>query len=155
MRSHLPTVKTRNAKRWLELTLADTEGCCLPFHSCTMGSGKARNRRFPRRKLLISGGENTRRAFHLLVGAMLTVGTLIVGNRLTSTLTDQQGWLPTLGWGALGIIVPFFYLRSQLRSGEESPEAIGTQVGRLRSELRSQVGSRSYRARSKLIAGCR
>jgi hypothetical protein len=94
----------------------------------------------------------TRKSFHLLVGAMLTIGTSVIGNFLTAALTDQQSLLSTLGWGAAGIIVTFFYLRWQLRSGEESPEAIKEQVSQLHSELRSQVQSRSYGTRSKLIA---
>jgi hypothetical protein len=57
-----------------------------------------------------------------------------------------------LSWGATGIIVTFFYLRWQLRSGEESPEAIKARVSQLYSELRSQLQSCSYGARSKLIA---
>ncbi len=96
--------------------------------------------------------DRTRQSFRLFVGAMLTVGTSVVGGFLTSALTDQQGLLPTLGWGAAGIIATFFYLRWQSSPGEGSPDAIEAQVGQLRSELRSQVQSRSYAARSKLIA---
>ena len=96
--------------------------------------------------------DRTRRSFHLLVGASLTIGTAVLGNLLTSALTDQQSLLPALGWGAAGLIVTFFYLRWQLRSSEESPEAIKAQADQLHSELRSQVQSRSYGARSKLIA---
>jgi uncharacterized membrane protein YjfL (UPF0719 family) len=55
--------------------------------------------------------DRTRRSFHLLVGASLTIGTAVLGNLLTSALTDQQSLLPALGWGAAGLIVTFFYLR--------------------------------------------
>ena len=40
MRSHLPTVKTRNAWRWFSLTPVDCEASDLPFRRCTLGSRK-------------------------------------------------------------------------------------------------------------------
>src|SRR5215217_2382365 len=83
---------------------------------------------------------------------MLTLLTAVIGGQLTPAQTAQRSWLATLGWGALGLIVTFFFLRWQARSGEESPEAIEAQVERLHSELRSQVQSRSYGARGTLIA---
>jgi uncharacterized protein YjbI with pentapeptide repeats len=64
-------------------------------------------------------GRHRRRLFHLLVGATLTVGTVVIGSLLTSSLT-KQSWWAILGWLAAGIIVTFFYLRWQLRSQEES-----------------------------------
>jgi predicted NACHT family NTPase len=84
------------------------------------------------------------------VGATLSVGTVIVGSLLTSSLT-KQSWWSILGWLAAGIIVTFFYLRWQLRYQEESPEAIKERVSLLEPELREQVQARSYGARSKLI----
>jgi hypothetical protein len=97
-------------------------------------------------------GKNTRRSFHLLVGATLTIATSVVGSFLTSSLTSgEQSWWLRLGWLAAGIALTYFYLRWQLRSQEESPEAIKERVSQLEPELRSQVQSRSYGARSKLI----
>jgi Type III restriction enzyme, res subunit len=96
-------------------------------------------------------GDNKRRSFHLLVGATLTIGTSVVGSQLTASLTDEQSWGIRLVWLAAGIAVTFFYLRWQLRSQEESPEAIKERVSQLESELRKQVQSRSYGARRNLI----
>jgi len=76
----------------------------------------------------------------------------IIGALLTKALTDQWSLWAIVGCAAAGIIVTFLFLRWQARSGEESPEAIKEQVSQLQSELRSQVQSRSYGARSKLIA---
>src|SRR5215216_1215207 len=56
-----------------------------------------------------------------------------------------------LGWFAAGIVVTFFYLRWQLRSQEESPEAIKERVNQLAPALREQVRIRSYGARRRLI----
>ena len=99
---------------------------------------------------MLSGSK--RRPFHLLVGAILTFGTPIIGALLTKGLNAQWNWWTILGCGAAGISVTFLFLRWQARSGEESPEAIKEQVGQLHSELRSQVQTRSYGARSRLIA---
>jgi NACHT domain len=96
-------------------------------------------------------GENTRRSFHLLVGATLTVATSVVGSFLTSSLTGEQSWWLRMGWLAAGIAITFFYLRWQLRSQEVSPEAIKERVSQLEPELRVQVQSRSSRARRELI----
>jgi len=86
------------------------------------------------------------------VGATLTIGTAIVGSFLTSSLTTgDQSWGIRLVWLAAGIAVTFFYLRWQMRSQEESPEAIKERVSQLEPELRKQVQARSYGARSKLI----
>jgi hypothetical protein len=96
-------------------------------------------------------GKNTRRSFHLMVGATLTIATLVIGSRLTTSRTGEQSSLAILGWLAAGIIVTFFYLRWQLRSQEESPEAIKERVTQLQSELRKQVQARSYGTRRNLI----
>ncbi len=56
-------------------------------------------------------GHNTRGAFHLLVGAVLTVGTLVIGSLLTSSLTGKQTWGSLPVWLAVGVVVTFFYLR--------------------------------------------
>ena len=115
--------------------------------------GKSQNRAFPKKGCFSAVvGENTRRPFHLLVGATLTIATTVIGRQITASLAGEQSLLSTLGWLAAGIIVTFFCLRWQLRAGEESPEAIKAQVSQLQSELRAQVQSRSYGARSKLIA---
>src|SRR5215211_3990400 len=86
-----------------------------------------------------------------LVGATLTIATLVIGSRLTTSRTGEQSSLAILGWLAAGIIVTFFYLRWQLRSQEESPEAIKERVSQLQSELRKQVQARSYGTRRNLI----
>jgi hypothetical protein len=111
------------------------------------------NRTFPRKGSSSAVvGDNKRRSFHLLVGATLTMGTSIVGSFLTSSLkTGDQSWWIRLGWLAAGIAVTFFYLRWQLRSQGESPEAIKERVSQLASELPKQVQTRSYGARSNLI----
>jgi hypothetical protein len=96
-------------------------------------------------------GKNTRRSFHLMVGATLTIATLVIGSRLTTSRTGEQSSLAILGWLAAGIIVTFFYLRWQLRSQEETPEAIKERVTQLQSELRKQVQARSYGTRRNLI----
>jgi hypothetical protein len=96
-------------------------------------------------------GNNTPRSFHLLVGATLTIGISVVGSQLTSLLTGGQSWWFRLGWLAAGIALTFLYLRWQLRSQEESPEAIKERVTRLEPELRKQVQARSYGARRNLI----
>jgi hypothetical protein len=71
-------------------------------------------------------GENARRNVHLLVGAILAIGTPLIGSKLTSA----ESLLEVLGWYVLGVVATFFYLRWQLRS---------------------QVQSRSYGARRNLI----
>jgi hypothetical protein len=96
-------------------------------------------------------GNNTRRSFHLLVGATLTIATSIVGSFLTSSLTGEQSWWSRLGWLTVGIAITFFYLRWQLRSQEGSLEAIKERVSQLQSELRKQVQARSYGTRRNLI----
>src|SRR5215211_1797117 len=82
------------------------------------------------------------------------MGTSVVGAFLPKLLTGEQSLFSmfTLGVITTGIILTFLYARWQARSSEESPEAIKEQVGQLNSELRWQVQSRSYGARSKLIA---
>jgi hypothetical protein len=92
-------------------------------------------------------GENTRRNLHLLVGAILTIGAPLIGSKLTSS----KSLLVALGWFVVGIVVTFFYLRWQLRSQEESDDAIKARVSQLQSELRKQVQIRSYGARRDLI----
>jgi hypothetical protein len=96
-------------------------------------------------------GKNTRRSFHLLVGATLTIGTAVIGSRLTSSLAGEQSLWSILVWMAAGIIVTFFYLRWQLRSQEEGTEAIKERVDQLEPELRKQVQASSYGARRQLI----
>jgi hypothetical protein len=96
-------------------------------------------------------GESTRRSFHLLVSASLTVAVAVTGNLVTSALTDEQSWVVRLGSIALGFVVAFVYLRWQERSRTESPDAIKERVSQLASELRSQVQNRSYGARRNLI----
>jgi predicted NACHT family NTPase len=59
--------------------------------------------------------------------------------------------LTAVGWLTAGIIVTFFYLRWQLRSQEEGPEAIKERVSQLEPELRKQVQARSYGTRRNLI----
>jgi hypothetical protein len=95
-------------------------------------------------------GEKTRRSFHLLVGATLTIGAAVIGSRLTAP-TDEHSLRSILGWLAAGIIVTFFYLRWQLRSQEERPEAIKERVTQLEPELRNKVQARSYGVRRNLI----
>lgn len=82
------------------------------------------------------------------------MGTSVVGAFLPKLLTGEQSLFSMTSLGVLGagIILTFLYARYQVRSGEESPEAIKEQVDQLHSELRSQVQSRSYGARSRLIA---
>src|SRR5215218_2781089 len=96
-------------------------------------------------------GDNKRRAFHLLVLAILTVSTLVLGPFLTSALTGPQSWWSRGAWIVAGIIVYFLYLWWQARSQEESPEAIKERVSQLEPELRKQVQARSYGARRNLI----
>jgi predicted NACHT family NTPase len=95
-------------------------------------------------------GEKTRR-FRLLVGALLTLLTVVIGNLLTESLLGQQSWLSRLGWFLAGIIAIYLLLRWQSRSLVESPEVIDKHVKELTSKLRSEVKSRSYGARDKLI----
>ena len=98
------------------------------------------------------GSRKHQSSFHLLVGAMLTVATGVVGTMLTSSLGRPGLWSwSTLGWLALGIVAAFLYLQWQLRSQEQSPEAIKERVTLLESGLRKQVQARSYGTRSKLI----
>src|SRR5215216_5405763 len=96
-------------------------------------------------------GSPTRRWFHFIVGAALTVGTLIIGSLLPASLTAQQSWVIRAVLVAAALIVFTFYLRWQARSQEESPEAIKERVSQLEPELRKQVQARSYGVRSKLI----
>jgi hypothetical protein len=98
-------------------------------------------------------GTNTRRSFHLLVGATLTIATSVIGTFLTESLIGERSWWSRLGWLAAGIAVTFFYLRwqLQLQPQGESPEAIKERVSRLKTELHSQVQARTYGARSNLI----
>src|SRR5215210_6463123 len=115
-------------------------------------TGKSQIGCFPRKaasQRMVGG--NKRRSFHLLVGATLTIGTVVIGSFLTSSLTGEQSWWFRLGWLAAGIAITFFYLRWQLRSQEERPEAIKERVSQLEPELRKQVQGRSYGARRNLI----
>jgi hypothetical protein len=85
------------------------------------------------------------------VGAVLTVGTLIIGSLLPASLTSEQSWVIRAALVAVAVIVFTFYLRWQARSQEQSPEAIKERVSQLEPELRKQVQSRSYGARRQLI----
>src|SRR5215216_6862007 len=96
-------------------------------------------------------GSPTRRWFHFIVGAALTVGTLIIGSLLPASLTAQQSWVIRAVLVAAALIVFTFYLRWQARSQEESPEAIKERVSQLEPELRKQVQARSYGVRRQLI----
>ena len=98
------------------------------------------------------GGDNKRRAFHLLVLAILTVSTLVIGPFLTSSLLSGQQSLWSRGaWIVAGIIVYFLYLWWQARSQAGSLDAIKERVTQLEPELRKQVQARSYGARRNLI----
>jgi Ca2+/Na+ antiporter len=71
-------------------------------------------------------GDNKRRAFHLLVLAILTVSTLVIGPFLASSLTGQQSWWSRGAWIVVGIIVYFLYLWWQARSPAGSRDTIKT-----------------------------
>jgi hypothetical protein len=97
-------------------------------------------------------GDNKRRAFHLLVLAILTVSTLVIGPFLTSSLlSGQQSWWSRGAWIVAGIIVYFLYLWWQARSQAGRLDAIKERVSQLEPELRKQVQARSYGARRRLI----
>ena len=96
-------------------------------------------------------GEKTRRSFHLLVGATVATGLPIIGALLTASMNSEHRWSRLLLWGALLIFLNFLNLRWQLRSQEESPEAIKERVSQLEPELRKLVQARSYGARRNLI----
>jgi Ca2+/Na+ antiporter len=96
-------------------------------------------------------GDNKRRAFHLLVLAILTVSTLVIGPFLTSSLSGQQSWWSRGAWIVAGIIVYFLYLWWQARSQAGRLDAIKERVSQLEPELRKQVRIRSYGARRRLI----
>jgi len=99
----------------------------------------------------VLGGDNKRRAFHLLVLAILTVSTLVIAPFLTSSPSGQQSWWSRGVWIVAGIIVYFLYLWWQARSPAGSPEAINERVSKLATALREQVRIRSYGARRRLI----
>jgi hypothetical protein len=96
-------------------------------------------------------GDNKRRAFHLLVLAILTVSTLVIGPFLTSTLSGPQSWWSRGAWIVVGIIVYFLYLWWQARSQVGNLDAIKERVNQLEPELRKQVQARSYGTRRQLI----
>src|SRR5215217_2915581 len=98
--------------------------------------------------------DRTRRLFHLWGGVLLIMGTSAIGTFATKTLTGEQSLfsISTLWVITAGIILTFLYALWQLRASEESSEAIKERVSQLHSELRSLVQSRSFGARSKLIA---
>jgi type VI protein secretion system component VasK len=96
-------------------------------------------------------GDNKRRAFHLLVLAILTVSTLVLGPFLTSALTGPQSWWSRGAWILAGIIVYFLYLWWQARSQAGSLDAIKERVSQLEPALRKQVQARSYGTRRNLI----
>src|SRR5215217_3190604 len=94
----------------------------------------------------------TRRSFWLVVGPVLGLGTPLIGALLSKAVIDQWSWGAILGLIVAGFSAHFLSQRRELRASEESPEAMKERVSQLHSELRSQVQSRSYGARSKLIA---
>jgi len=76
----------------------------------------------------------------------------LIGALLSKAVIDQWSWGAILGFIVAGFSAHFLSQRRELRSTEESPEAIKAQAAQLHSELRAQVQSRSFGARSKLIA---
>src|SRR5215208_844061 len=66
------------------------------FYCFIMWVGKAADWVYPKEgSCSAMVGKNTRRSFHLLVGATLTIATSVVGSFLTSSLTsgEQSWWL--------------------------------------------------------------
>src|SRR5215217_1030668 len=96
-------------------------------------------------------GGRTRRALPWLSATLTVVGT-VIGIQLTESFRSSQPWVIILAWVSAGIIITYLLSRVKARSDEDSPEATKARVGQLQSELRMQVQSRSYGARSKLIA---
>src|SRR5215218_6404868 len=95
-------------------------------------------------------GKNSRRAIPL-VSATLTIVGSVIAFKLTQSLSNSQS-LGIVGvWMAAGIIVTYLLSRVQVRSQEESPEAIKERVSQLEPELRKQVQARSYGTRRNLI----
>jgi hypothetical protein len=95
-------------------------------------------------------GKNTRRAIPL-VSATLTIVGSVIAYKLTESLSGSQSWGIVLVWIAAGITVTYLLSRVQVRSQEESPEAVKERVSQLEPELRKQVQARSYGARRQLI----
>ena len=96
-------------------------------------------------------GNNKRRAVPL-VSATLTIVGSVIAFKLTESLSNEaQSWAIVGAWMAAGIIVTYLLSRVQVRSKEESPEAIKERVSQLEPELRKQVQARSYGARRNLI----
>src|SRR5215217_5380558 len=95
-------------------------------------------------------GNNKRRAIPL-VSATLTIVGSVIAYQLTHVLGNKQGWVIVGAWMAAGIIVTYLLSRVQVRSQEESPEAIKERVSKLEPELRKQVQARSYGTRRNLI----
>jgi hypothetical protein len=116
-----------------------------------MGIEKGANWVFPKERSFSDVlGKNTHRATQLGIVTLTLVGT-IIGNQLTATLTNKQGWGSVLVWAVAGITAGYFLLRLQGRSQKESPEAIRERVTQLKPELRKQVQARSFGARRQLI----
>jgi hypothetical protein len=95
-------------------------------------------------------GQNTRRSI-TLVSATLTMVGPVIAFQLQQWLTRPQSLGIGLAWFAVGTIVTYLLSRLQVRSQEESPEALKERVSQLEPELRKQVQKRSYGARRKLI----
>jgi type VI protein secretion system component VasK len=95
-------------------------------------------------------GQNTRRLI-TLVSATLTMVGPVIAFQLQQWLSRPQSLGIGLAWFAAGTIVTYLLSRLQVRSQEESADAIKERVSQLESELRSQVQSRSYGARRNLI----
>jgi predicted NACHT family NTPase len=85
------------------------------------------------------------------VSATLTIVGSVVAFKLTESLSNSQSLGIVDAWMAAGIVVTYLLSRVQVRSQEQSPEAIKERVAQLKPELRKQVQARSYGARSKLI----
>src|SRR5215204_7284137 len=102
--------------------------------------------------------DRTRRTLRAWKGALLIMGisviTAFVPKALSGEMPSLQSLfsMSTLVVLGAGLLLTLLYAAWQTRSSEESPETIKERVSQLHSELRSQVQSRSYGARSKLTA---
>src|SRR5215212_6233928 len=97
-------------------------------------------------------GGRTRRSVPLLVGATVATGLPVAGALFTVLMNSEYRLSLLPLWFALFLFLNYLNLRLQRRSQEEGPEAIKEQVAQLHSALRWQVQSRTFGARSRLIA---